>query len=436
MDCAPEGRGEVIGAHRNSRPVHDILSSSYQRGAEKPQNSLTNACSALAGEIVMKRFLVMALLICACACGLHAQAVDTTVCAIVKNPKSFDGKIVRIKGTVVVGLDQFIVKDADTCGFPVDGIWLEYPLGTKGKAGAAAVVRLQPAHNFAGTYTAPTRTAVTLDNKNKDFKQFDSALSQTPKRMSGMCLGCSRFSVTATLVGRLDGVANAALVHDKSGKIIELGGFGNMNAYPARLVLQSVSDVVEKEEDYSKTPPPAKGEFGPPPQPSQDMFDPVSAAGKSIEKMKGTPAGDQVAKNVAEFAKGTGAIISYGPINETSPKDEMPAAKDSPDGVQFNCIINQNRLTGDAEYRTIVHMGQHIADLRTTAAGTDDTPLYVLEYNSWSMTVAVAAYNGQRSLTMPGGSVLWDSAWTAEERNDKMDQAIKDYLAKEAALSR
>lgn len=384
----------------------------------------------------MKRFLVLALFVCACACSLHAQAVDTTVCAIVKNPKSFDGKIVRIKGTVIVGLDQFIVKDADACGFPVDGIWLEYPAGTKGKAGAAAMIRIQPAHNFAGTYTAPTRTAVTLDNKNKDFKLFDSTLAQAPKRMSGMCLGCARNSVTATLVGRLDGVASAALEHDKNGKIVGFGGFGNMNAYPARLVLQSVSDIVVKEVDYSKTPPPAKGEFGPPPQPSQGMFDPVSAAAASIDKMKGTPAGDQVAKDVAAFGKGTGAVISYGPINETSPKDEAPAAKDSPDGIQFNCIINQSRLEGDAEYRTIVHMGQHVSDMRAPAAGNEDAPLYVLEYNAWSMTVAVVAYNGQRSLTMPGGSVLWDGTWPAEERNDKMDQAIKDYLAKEAALSR
>jgi hypothetical protein len=384
----------------------------------------------------MKRFFVLALFVCACACGLHAQAVDTTVCAIVKNPKSFDGKIVRIKGTVIAGLDQFLVKDAEPCGFPVDGIWLEYPAGTKGKAGAAAVVRIQAAHNFAGTYTAPTRTAVTLDNKNKDFKQFDSLMSQTPKKMAGMCLGCARYSVTATLVGRLDGVESAALQHDKAGKIIGFGGFGNMNAYPARLVLQSVSDIVEKEVDYSKTPAPAKGDFGPPQASQQEMFDPVAAAGKSIEKLKGTPAGDQVAKDVAQFAKGNGVAIVYSTTNETSPKDETLGAKDSPDGILFNCLINQNRVDGTAELRTIIHLGQHISDVRAPIAGNEDAPLYIVEYNGWSMTVAVAAFNQQKSLTMPGGAVLWDAGWPAGERNDTMDKAIKDYLSKEAALSR
>lgn len=384
----------------------------------------------------MKRFFVLALFACACACGLHAQAVDTTVCAIVKNPKSFDGKIVRIKGTVVAGLDQFIVKDPDTCGFPVDGIWLEYPAGTKGKAGAAVVVQLEPAHNFAGTYAPPTRTPVTLDKKDKDFKHFDSLMSQKPRRMSGICLGCGRYSVTATLVGRLDGVANASLQHDKNGKVIGLGGFGNLNAYPARLILQSVSDIVEKEVDYSKAPVPGKGDFGAPQPSAQEMFDPIVAAGKSVEKLKGSPAGETVEKDVAEFAKGNGVALIYGDTNETSPKNEVQSSKDSPDGVLYNCIVNRDRADGAAELRAIVHMGQHISDLRSPSAGNEDAPLYVVEYNGWSMTVAVAAFNGDKSLVMPGGSVLWDSTWPPEERNDKMDQAIKDFLAKEAALSR
>jgi hypothetical protein len=36
---------------------------------------------------------------------------------------------------------------------------------------------------------------------------------------------------------------------------------------------------------------------------------------------------------------------------------------------------------------------------------------------------------------MPGGYLLWDSAWPQAERNATMDTAIRDYLSKEAALS-
>ena len=100
-------------------------------------------------------------------------------------------------------------------------------------------------------YTPPTRTPVTL-RRDKDFKQFDSLLAQTHQKGADMCLGCTRYEVTATLVGRLDSVADATLKRDAAGKIVGFGGFGNMNAYPARLVLQSVTDVTPKEIDYSK----------------------------------------------------------------------------------------------------------------------------------------------------------------------------------------
>ena len=385
----------------------------------------------------MKRVLVLALFVCTCACGVFAQAVDTTVCAVLKSPASFNGKIIKIKGTVVAGFDQFIVKDSSPCGFQVDGIWLSYPQGTKGKAGPAALLQIQPAHNFAGTYTAPTRTAVTLD-KSKDFKTFDSLLSQVHNKGAGMCLGCTRYTVTATLVGRLDGVADATLQHDKAGKIVGFGGFGNANSYPARLVLQSVADVTPKEVDFSKSDAVTKGEtatFAG----SGDLYDPLVAAQKSVAGLAGSPAGVQAEKDVAVFGKPsehTGAAILYGATNEAAAKDEAQGAKDSPDGVLYNVTFNVNRLEGEAQLRAIVHMGQHISDLRAPTPGNENAPLFVLEYNAWSMTAAAAVGSGQKFLTMPGGVLLWNSAWPVADRTTIMDDALKTYLANEAALSR
>ena len=385
----------------------------------------------------MKRVLVLALFVCTCACGVFAQAVDTTVCAVLKNPKSFDGKIVKIKGTVVAGFDQFIVRDSSPCGLQVDGIWLSYPQGTKGKAGPAALLQIQPAHNFAGTYTAPTRAAVTLD-KSKDFKTFDSLLSQVHNKGAGMCLGCTRYTVTATLVGRLDGVADATLQHDKAGKVVGFGGFGNANSYPARLVLQSVADVTPKEVDFSKSDAVTKGETatftG-----TNGLYDPLVEAQKSATALAGSQAADQAVKDVGVFGKPgehTGASILYGPTNEVAAKDEALGAKDSPDGVLFNVTFNLNRLEGEGQVRAIMHMGQHISDLRAPIAGNEDAPLFVLEYNAWSMTAAAAASNGQKFLTLPGGYLLWNSAWPVADRPTVMDDALKTYLANEAALSR
>lgn len=385
----------------------------------------------------MKRVFVLALFLFAGACGLYAQTVDTTVCAVMKDSKSFDGKIVRLKGIASAGFDHFLIKDSTPCGYQIDGIWLSYPAGTKGKAGPVALLTIQPARNFTGKYTSPTRAAVTLD-KSKDFKQFDNLLSQPHNKGVGMCLGCARYEVSATFVGRLDAVADPTLQRDKDGKIIGFGGFGNANAYPARLVLQSVTDVTPKEVDFSKSDEVTKGDTATF-QGTGDLYDPLAAAQKSAAALAGSTAGEQAQKNIAAFGKQgehNGVSIGYGTLNEASPKDEALGTKDSPDGVLFNCTFNLNRLQGDAQVRAIMHMGQHISDLRNAAAGTEQAPLFIMEYNAWSMTVAAALANRQKFLTLPGGMLAWNSTWPGEERSTKIDEALKSFLANEAGLSR
>src|ERR1035438_6322741 len=179
----------------------------------------------------MKRLLVLGL-VCAFSCCLRAQVVETTVCDILKNPASFNGKIVKIKGTVTAGFDQFVVRGPG-CDVHVNDIWLSYPEGSKAKAGPAAMVEMQAAQNFTGTLAPEQRTPVVLE-KSKDFKQFDSQLA-APAKVDAMCLGCPRYEVSATLVGRLDGT-QAKVQRDKDGKVVGFSGFGNLNAYNARLV--------------------------------------------------------------------------------------------------------------------------------------------------------------------------------------------------------
>jgi len=42
---------------------------------------------------------------------------------------------------------------------------------------------------------------------------------------------------------------------------------------------------------------------------------------------------------------------------------------------------------------------------------------------------------GQRFLSLPGGYVIWDSSWSADDRNTKMADVLKDFLNNEAMLS-
>ncbi len=349
------------------------------------------------------KHLFALLLLSAFSCSLHAQAVDATVCEILQNPASFNGKIVRVKGTVAAGFDRFAIEGAN-CGQHVDGIWLSYPEGTKGKAGPVAVVELAPARNFAGILDSATRTPVTLD-KSKDFKQFDSLLAAQFKE-DPMCLGCSRNKVNATLVGRIDGVAKAGVRRDSAGKIAGFSGFGNLNAYSARLVLQSVSDVALENIDYTKAVAATKGDFADP----SVSGDPVAAAHMGAKLFgAGNPAGDQIERAAAVFGKPNeknGVIIGFGTSNEV-PKNEGPKNdQDSPDGVIYNCTFNSDRLKGDAMTRAIVHTGTLVAQTRAPLPGTEGDGLFELEYRAWATTSFSAVAINQKTLTIYGGHVL------------------------------
>ena len=94
-----------------------------------------------------------------------------------------------------------------------------------------------------------------------------------------------------------------------------------------------------------------------------------------------------------------------------------------------------DKLKGDALARAIAHVGTHIADLRdsgTTAGATG----YDLEYRAWQTTVLGAVAFQQKTLTAPGGYLLWNSAWPAGERNKLANEAITSFLRDWAVLKK
>jgi hypothetical protein len=60
----------------------------------------------------------------------------------------------------------------------------------------------------------------------------------------------------------------------------------------------------------------------------------------------------------------------------------------------------------------------------------------MLEYNAWMVTEIAAITNNQKYLTLPGAYQVWNSNWPANERNDKIEATLKDFLSNEAMLSR
>ena len=370
----------------------------------------------------MIRALLFSIVIAVCTIApscLQAQIVDTTVCDVLANPQSFDGKVVRIKGVVIAGFEEFAIKGSG-CNQAVNAIWLDYPEGTKGKAGPVAFLRLQLAGNSPVTVTNVSRTNVTLD-KNKDFKDLDNFLS-TPAKMSGLCLGCVKYTVTATLVGRLDGAKDSGLIRDGGGKVIGLAGFGNLNRYSARLVLQSVSEISSLEIDYAKGGVEISGEATPPDRSFTPGAPTVELLKQSVDAW-GAPGEDN------------GVNVGFGGANEIPKEDGAKSNAKSPDGLLFQVQFDGDRLKGPAMQIAMSHVGTHIADIRSTSMGISNLILYGSEFRAWQTSVLSGVSAKAKNLVLPGGYLIYDKSWPNSDLGKNANNGISGYLANWAGIT-
>src|SRR5579863_1019897 len=346
---------------------------------------------------------------------LSAQIKDATVCDILANPQSFDGKTVRIKGLVVAGFEEFEVRGTG-CNQAVKAIWLSYPEGTNGKAGPVALLRLQLAKNSGVAVDSVSRVPVTLD-KNKDFETFDKLLS-TPAKASGTCLGCVKYAVTATIVGRLDGTQTAGLVRESGGKVTGLSGFGNLNRYKARLVVQSVADIFPQEIDYSKAN--------------------AAAASEAPGLNPGPPTADQLKRSVDAFGgpgEDNGVNVGVGEGDEVPKDDSLNSGADSPDGFIFDVVFDSERLKKQEMSIALVHSGAHIAEIRDPAMGSSNLDAYGEEFRAWQITVLSAVGNNTKALVLPGGYLIYSRSWPNSELGQEANAGIAGYVTNEAGIT-
>jgi hypothetical protein len=369
----------------------------------------------------MKRTLFYIVVLCwlLTPLSLRAQIVDATVCDILSNPQSFDGKTVRVNGVAIAGFEEFAIQGTG-CNQVVNAIWLAYPEGTKGKAGPAASLRLQLGKNSPVGSSNVNRAPVKLD-KNKEFKDFDKYLSTQPKT-DGPCLGCVKFTVAATFVGRLDGAKDAGLSRDSSGKVIGLSGFGDLNRYTARLVLQSVSELSPQEIDYGK------GGVAASPD--------ATSGNRSF--VPGSPTGDQVKRAAAAFgAQGedNGVNVGFGVANEVPKDDTTKSSSNSPDGLLFDVTFDGDRLKGLSMEIAMSHAGTHIADIRSTEPGILNLPYYGTEFRAWQTAVVSAISNKMKILILPAGYVIYSQSWPNSDVGKNVNAGISGFLANWAGIT-
>ena len=257
--------------------------------------------------------------------------------------------------------------------------------------------------------------------KNADFASFDLYLSTRPKT-NGMCLGCVKSDVQATLVGRIDGTDNAGLVRDKTGQITSLDGFGNMNQYSARMVIQSVSEVTAKEIDYTKTPKVADDNQG---GNGKDYMALTKKAEDAFAKGTDAPAQIQLAID-AYGAPGqdNGVTVAFGDTANVPDGEGTKSTKSSPDGLLLTVKFDSDKLKGDSLSRAAAHQGAEIVMLRDkTVLGCRE-----MENKAWNTTLLVAIGSHQKTMTLPGGILIWSDTWPAADRSNNAGAALTSYL--------
>jgi hypothetical protein len=149
----------------------------------------------------------------------------------------------------------------------------------------------------------------------------------------------------------------------------------------------------------------------------------------------GSPLGNQVERAAAAFGKegeDNGVNVGFSGMNEASPRLEQKDAHASPDGVLYHCTFDSSRLKGNSLALALAHVGEHIADLRDTQAAAPT--LYNLENRAWVTTALTAIGARQKSLTIPGGYIVWNATWPPADINKLSSDALSEFLKNEALL--
>ena len=339
----------------------------------------------------------------------------------------FNGKTVRISGTVQTGLDDFVLRAPGCTGTPLSSpqaIWVDYPRGSHGKAGPAMRIAL------AVSGAAPPSAAAAVLDRGHEFERFDAALSG-PLPSRGICLGCAKSAVTATLTGRIDAVPVARMVR-AGARYSSAAGFGTLNRYRTRLVLESVSNVVEQDNDFKA----ASAEL--------DVVrhtlagDPFKIANRLPEAfLNGTAAYGQVRRAAVVYGtpggEPTGITLSYGAGNEDTTADDLAAAASAPGGLLIHVTLDRARLPMDALTYAAFYAGSIAADLREPGE-----PLghLALEQHALETVLLAAIAAHAKNVVLPAGAVLWNDEWPAADRQRLQDIAITRFLRVWEANSR
>ena len=179
------------------------------------------------------------------------------------------------------------------------------------------------------------------------------------------------------------------MIRDASGKVTGISGFGNLNRYKARLVLQSVTEISSQDIDYTQR---------------------VATAGNTATTVgtyaPGPPSADALKRAAAAFGaqgESNGVTVGFGGANEVPKYESTKPSGNSPDGILFHVLYDSDRLKGPAMDLSIAHDGNHIADLRSSQTGISDLMPYGAEFRAWQTTLISAIAEQGQDIGTTGG---------------------------------
>jgi hypothetical protein len=180
--------------------------------------------------------------------------IETTVCKIAEDPAALNNKLVKVRGYVHGNFEYSILSD-ERC--PDNGIWFAFAAGS-GPPWLAITTngRGTPGgKDSKGRTTPPLPVRLIRDSNFEELKHYWELSAKGEACTDGppppVLPDCTTYRVTATFVGRVDGVSKKVhLAHLKrsSQDPIDGKGFGQMGMYDAQIVVQSVEKVVAEDE--------------------------------------------------------------------------------------------------------------------------------------------------------------------------------------------
>lgn len=172
------------------------------------------------------------------------KPIETTVCKILETPAAFNNKLVRVRG-FFDGNFEYSVLMSESCP-DSNGIWFALADGSAPPGLVATIPgkAIPGEKDPTGRWVRPIRVVLKRDANFEEFERYLAVPQAEPGKPCGP--HCHDYRVTATFVGRVDGVSeeiHAAHLKQPRDARPDFKGFGHMGLFDAQLVVQSVAGV-------------------------------------------------------------------------------------------------------------------------------------------------------------------------------------------------